>query len=153
MRKVIKIVIGTVNSEALHPVDQVNAVKGCGLEGDRFFSAAGEGPAKGDQVTLIEEEAIRKCNQTLGTNFTAEDLRRNIVTTGVDLNSLVGKTFRVGAVTLKGIKLCHPCKYLSTKVDADVLKGLRDAGGLRASIVSGGVIQVGDEIVVNESQI
>jgi MOSC domain-containing protein YiiM len=76
--------------------------------------------------------------------------RRNIVTDGVSLNDLVGKEFYVGEVRIRGIRLCEPCSYLAKISFPEILKGLVHKGGLRAQILSEGLIRVGDTIHVAE---
>lgn len=125
----------------------VNAVAGAGLEGDRFFgkgSAHGPKPGSGTEVTLIEAEALeafeRECHVKLERGAT----RRNLITRGVPLNHLVGKTFRVGEVVLEGRRLCEPCEHLAGVTHEKVLPGLVHRGGLRAAIRVGGALRVGD---------
>lgn len=66
------------------------------------------------------------------------------MTEGVDLNELSGKEFLVGEVRIRGIRLCEPCNYLAKTSFPEILKGLVNKGGLRAQILSEGVIHVGD---------
>ncbi len=128
------------------------AVAGRGLEGDRYFFGIGTfSPAtqKPDyEVTLIESENIEAFIRTSGRAFSAFDARRNLVTLGIALNDLVAREFSVGAVRMKGVRLCESCNYLAKKTRPDVLRGLVHQGGLRAQILSDGVINVGDPIVV-----
>ena len=72
--------------------------------------------------------------------------RRNLVTEGADLNALVGRTFEIGEVVLRGIRLCEPCNYLAKTTYPETLVGLVHRGGLRAQIVRGGVLRVGDAV-------
>jgi MOSC domain-containing protein YiiM len=128
--------------------EQVKAVEGKGLEGDRYFARSGtfsSSPGGGREVTLIEIEAIealRRANVLLE----AGEARRNLVTRGVPLNHLVGRTFHVGEVRLRGVRLCEPCEHLEGLTREGVLRELVHRGGLRADIVSGGTIRVGDEV-------
>lgn len=69
------------------------------------------------------------------------------MTRGVALNHLVGREFTIGDVTLRGVRPCEPCGHLERLTRPGVLKGLIHRGGLRAVVVSGGVIRVGDAIV------
>jgi MOSC domain-containing protein YiiM len=66
---------------------------------------------------------------------------------GVALNHLVGTEFRVGEVRLKGVRLCEPCGYLERVTGLPVKAGLVHRGGLRAQVLSGGTIRVGDPVV------
>jgi MOSC domain-containing protein YiiM len=76
--------------------------------------------------------------------------RRNLVTRGVPLNHLVGKEFSVGAVVLRGIRLCEPCGHLEALTIKGVKEGLCHRGGLRAQILHGGVLKTGDRITLRE---
>jgi MOSC domain-containing protein YiiM len=72
--------------------------------------------------------------------------RRNIVTRGVPLKHLVGQQFRVGDVTLRGLRLCEPCAHLERLSHPGVREALIHRGGLRAQILTDGTIRVGDSI-------
>lgn len=139
--------------DPLVAVGAVRAVAGTGLEGDRY--ATGEGtwtPTGGPQrqVTLIESETLLAIRRDEGLTLTAADTRRNLLTTGVDLNRLVGRVFRVGQVPLRGVKLCEPCRYLGTRTGPGVVRALLHRGGLFAEILDDGVLAVGDAIHVDE---
>jgi hypothetical protein len=141
---------GAVEAIALAPdaeapvalVDAVAAHAGRGLEGDRY--AGGRGTfsnryARGIDITLVEAEVLDELGLTAG------DARRNLVTRGIDLNALTGTRFRVGAVELQGQRLCEPCAHLE-RLSPGTLRPLVHRGGLRADIVSGGTIRVGDPV-------
>ena len=131
------------------------AVVGRGLEGDRYFIGNGywsTHPGRGREVTLIELEAIEALAQEKQVVIAPAAARRNIVTRGVPLNHLAGREFQVGGVRFAGIRLCEPCDYLEGLTTKGVLTGLLHRGGLRAEIVSGGTIHVGDVIVEVESE-
>jgi MOSC domain-containing protein YiiM len=134
-------------------VDSVRALAGMGLEGDRYFMQAGtfSDATKPDrEVTLIESEALQALAQDVGIVLPPGASRRNITTRGVSLNALVGKEFQVGGVTLRGLRLCEPCAHLEKLTQSGVLNGLVHRGGLRAQILTDGVIQTGDAVVVSE---
>jgi MOSC domain-containing protein YiiM len=126
-------------SDALGPVDSVRAVAGQGLEGDRYFFADGAGP--GEALTLIEAEAIEDVG------LTAAQSRRQVVVRGTGLNDLVGKRFRVGEAECLGVELCEPCLHLQSLTRPGIIKDLIHRGGLRADILSGGTISVGDKVI------
>lgn len=123
-------------------VDSVGALPGRGLEGDRYakgkgtFSAAG----RGYELTLIEADVLDEVE------LSWEDARRNIVTTGVSLNALVGREFQVGPVTCVGRRLAEPCSHLERLARPGLLRPLVHRGGLRADILTEGTIAVGDKI-------
>ena len=136
-------------------LESVRAVAGRGLESDRYFSGAGtfsgtvEAPSY--EVTLIESELVEAFNERAEVALEPSAFRRNLLTQGVSLNALVGKTFKVGEVTLTGTRYCEPCNHLATIVRKDVLEMVHQAG-LRAGIVSGGTIRVGDAIQTDAVQ-
>jgi MOSC domain-containing protein YiiM len=126
---------------------EAEAQAGKGIVGDRYYEPDGNEPDR--EITLVELEAIEALNKEVGIPFEIWESRRNVVTRGVGLNDLVGKEFRVGTVQLRGIRLCDPCNHLQKMTRPGVLKGLADRGGLRAQILSGGILRVGDLIEVS----
>jgi len=129
--------------------EQIEAVLGKGLAGDRYFHRVGtysERAGSGRQVTLIEVEAIEALAREAGLELAAAASRRNLTTRDVPLNHLVGRRFRVGDVVLEGTRLCEPCQHLETLTTPGVLKALVHRAGLRADIVLGGTIRAGDPI-------
>lgn len=141
----VAIQIAPATSAPLQQVPEVNAVPGHGLEGDRYFSAGGwDEPKK--EVTLIEIEAVEAANRDYDVELTIEDTRRQVVTRGIALNHLVGHEFKVGDVTLRGVKLNEPCNHLRKLAGKPLIKPLIHRGGLRAQILSAGTIRVGDSI-------
>jgi hypothetical protein len=131
------------------PVPNANAVPGRGLEGDRYFAGDGtffEERKSGQDLTLIEAEAIEGLAREDGIELGPGESRRNVVTRGIGLNDLVGRRFTVGEVECVGQRLCDPCSHLEKATQPGVLKGLVNRGGLRADVVSGGRISVGDRV-------
>jgi MOSC domain-containing protein YiiM len=124
--------------------DDVQAIEGVGLDGDRYALAVGE--HSGRQVTLIEREAVAAVNAEGLDELGEHETRRNLVTEGVPLNHLVGQTFRIGEVVFEGKRLAEPCSYLAGLTRPGVSRALVHRGGLRADIVGGGVLRVGDAI-------
>jgi MOSC domain-containing protein YiiM len=130
-------------------IPEVRARAGKGLEGDRYYLGVGtysKHPGSGRQVTLIEMESIEALQRDFGISIPPASARRNIVTQGVALNHLVGQRFRVGSVVFAGTRLCEPCTHLEGLSLKGVLRGLVHRGGLRADVLSDGVIRVGDVI-------
>jgi MOSC domain-containing protein YiiM len=126
-------------------VTRVMAIAGKGLEGDRF--AAIEQLKKPEyQVTLIEEEAVNAIHAEQGLKLDPGESRRNITTRNIALNHLVGKEFRIGKARFRGIRLCEPCGYLEKVTGKPLRELLLHRGGLRAIVLEGGEISVGDSI-------
>ena len=127
------------------PVDSVRALAGRGLEGNRYFFDADAPP--GRALTLIAAEAVEAMEHEHGISLEARATRRNVVTRGVDVNSLVGKRFRIGGVECEGVELCEPCTHLESLTKPGIIKGLAHRGGLNADIVGDGRISIGDAVV------
>jgi MOSC domain-containing protein YiiM len=121
------------------------AVTESGLVGDRYADASiRRGPDY--QLTLIELENIRAFEEATGHVLSADAPRRNIVTSGIALNALVGHRFRLGPVLAEGLELCEPCSLFKKRTFSEALRFFVGKGGLRARIAAGGVIAVGDSI-------
>ena len=147
---VTAILLSPAPAGPIEEVDSAQAVTGRGLEGDRYAAGKGtfsEKPGTGRQITLIEAEAIEAFTAEFGEPLSAAEARRNIVTRGVRLNDLVGREFLVGSVRILGCRLCEPCTHLQRLTGKNVLRELVHRGGLRAEILSDGVIRVGDPVV------
>jgi MOSC domain-containing protein YiiM len=146
--KIESIHIASAAREPMWAVNQVQAIPGAGLKGDRYALRQGTffKPEPAFELTLIEAEAIEALARDYGVELSSGDARRNLVTRDVPLNHLVGREFRVGNVTIRGIRLCEPCEHLQGLVGQPVIKGLRHRGGLRAQILTQGTIRVGDKV-------
>lgn len=135
----------------MQPVESTFAKAGGGLNGDRYFHdgvSDKEGHDPDREVTLIESEAVEAAARETGIPLTVAESRRNVVTSGVRLNPLVGREFMVGNVKLRGQRLCHPCDHLQSITRPGVLKALVNRGGLRAQVIEGGTIRVGDRLTI-----
>ena len=150
MAHVVEILISASPASPMESRAIALAVPGRGLDGDRYFFGTGtfaKNPQQPDfEITLIESEVIEAFVRESGLAFTSALARRNLVTHGVALNDLVGIEFSVGAVRLKGHRLCEPCNYLAKQTHPEVLRGLVHRGGLRAQILTAGEIRAGDAI-------
>jgi MOSC domain-containing protein YiiM len=128
-----------------------------GVVGDRYGLGKGSWSTPGKkhrQVSLITMEAIRAIDrkpQGAPRTIQPSETRRNIITSGIDLNQLVGKEFRIGDdVVLRGTKLCDPCERpakLAGKPKFDFAKVFENKGGLCAEVIKGGRISDSDDIV------
>ena len=125
------------------PVDAAVAIAGRGLEGDRYALGRGtfSGPGRGYELTLVEAETLAE----LDISWTRA--RRNVVTRGTSLNPLVGRRFRIGSVECVGRRLAEPCAHLERISGSGLLRPLVHRGGLRADILIGGNIRLGDKLV------
>jgi MOSC domain-containing protein YiiM len=130
------------------PVEAVEAHAGRGLDGDRNFTTPDRWIGTGNALTLIECEAIEAVLAEHEIDLRDGRSRRQLVTRDVRLNELVGKEFRVGSVRCRGIELCEPCLDLQRWLgNPNTIKALVHRGGLRADILEGGTVSVGDAVI------
>ena len=135
--------ISDAPGQVMQSVPFVEAIPGRGLKGDRYEKGVGTFSSwpKDHELTLVEQEEAGAANIEVAL------LRRNIVTVGVRLNDLVGKEFRIGAVLCEGTRLCAPCGHLERINNRpDLCRVMAGRAGLRAVILTGGVIAVGDKV-------
>ena len=130
---------------------KVSVRAGKGIEGDRYFSNTGKNRShyQGQpdwEITLIESEVIADFNKATGNKFHESDFRRNLVTEGIRLNDLVGRTFEINGTSFYGVQLCEPCATLQKRLAVKILPALISKGGLRAQIRGNGLVCVGDII-------
>jgi MOSC domain-containing protein YiiM len=129
--------IAAVESELPRPVEAVE-VTAEGVVGDRY--------AQSRDLTLIEAEALEGLRDETGIELTPAESRRQVLVRGIRLNDLVGEHFIVGGVECVGQEWCEPCNHLQGLTQPGVMRGLVHRAGLRADIVSGGRIAVGDSV-------
>jgi hypothetical protein len=139
---VAAIMIAPAAEATLGRVASADAVAGRGLVGDRYHDSRGtfSGPGRGYELTLVEGEVLDELD------LPWEEARRNIATRGIDLNALVGRRFTVGAVECIGRRLAEPCAHLERVSRPGLLRPLVHRAGLRADILIGGTITLGDPV-------
>jgi MOSC domain-containing protein YiiM len=133
-------------------VQEIIALEATGLQGDRYAAQLGtysRDPGSGRHVTLVESEALEALERDYGIVLDPGLTRRNLVTRGVYLNHLIGREFSVGGVLLRGSRLCEPCAHMEKLTIKGARRGLIHRGGLRAEILKGGMIRMGDSIGVS----
>jgi MOSC domain-containing protein YiiM len=132
-----------------HPlieVPQIECVAGHGIRGDRFYDYRDD--YKG-QITFFSLEVFEGLIRHFGlTDKSAGSARRNVVVSGVELNDLIGEEFSIQGVRLRGTAHCKPCYWMDQAIAPGAEKFLEGNGGLRAQILSDGVIAVGDAQLV-----
>jgi hypothetical protein len=137
------IAVATAAQAPMQAVAAATAIAGAGLEGDRYARGAGTfspGRSDGRDLTIVAAEALADAG------VEPLESRRNVVVRGVDVDALRGVRFRIGDVELVGRRRCEPCAHLERLTRPGVLRALVHRGGLRADIVAGGKLRVGDEV-------
>ena len=123
-----------------HPVRDVALAKcraGWGLEGDRFY---GYRPDYKGQVTFFARETLLAAREKFALPALSPGLfRRNVVTDGLDLNSLIGRRFTLGGVEFEGTGEARPCHWMNQVIAPGAEEWLVGRGGLRAKVLSDGL--------------
>jgi hypothetical protein len=133
----------------MESLESVLLLQGAGVDGDRYSSGHGRFSASGrsgQAVTLIEAEAIEALREEHGVELAPGDARRNVVTRGINLNLLLGRRFRLGEADCLGQRVAEPCAWLQQQTPAGTLRGLVHRGGLRADVLTGGAVRIGDAV-------
>jgi MOSC domain-containing protein YiiM len=154
MGRLEAIYIAPTAGAPMHPLHEVEAVAGSGLSGDRYLAGTGfysDRPTDpgAREVTLFEAEALDALRTDHGVELSAGEHRRNLTVSGVRLLDLLGQRFAIGEVILEGVKDCPPCEHLQGLVGKPILQPLLNRGGLRARVVQGGTLRVGDAVSVH----
>jgi MOSC domain-containing protein YiiM len=140
------IFIAPRRGEPVVSLSSVEAIADCGLRGDRYTDPTLR-RSPDYQVTLIESENIRAFTEAFKLPLELHEPRRNLVTVGINLNDLCGKMFTLGEAQLEGLDLCEPCATFASYTRPEVVRFFVQKGGLRARIIRGGIIRVGDIVI------
>jgi MOSC domain-containing protein YiiM len=144
---VVALYIAPTAHAPMNQVTTAHLVPRRGIEGDRFYDHREREVASGDvvyDVTLVEQEAIGHLRVEQAHGDPGASARRNIVVHGCSLKELAGHTFRIGEVTLQGLKRHDVC-FSADSDQADACNMLRSSD-LGAQILTDGMISVGDRI-------
>lgn len=123
-------------------LEEAELVAGSGIAGDRFFDYKED--YKG-QVTFFEQEIYESLCEKFG--LPAENrpppsaFRRNLITSGQDLNALIGREFEIQGVRFAGIAECSPCHWMDQAFHPGTEAALKNHGGLRAKVLTGGTLR------------
>jgi len=127
-------------------INQAFLEKDKGIVNDRYYDCYKD---KKEQVTFINLEEIDTFNNNIGKNVDYKDFRRNVIISGINLSKCINKKIIIQNVVLKIHELCQPCNYLQKKLGiTNLVKILVNKSGVRAEIISSGLISVGDKIKI-----
>lgn len=144
---VLAICISPTAGGHMQEVEQVEAIAGAGLKGDRYCTGEGSFNKKSGvgnrQVTFINGLFV------LDSGFKWTDTRRNIALRDIELMFCIGREFQVGETIFRGVKYNEPCNR-PTKLSGNpksFQETFFDRGGLIAEVIRGGVIHLGDTVI------
>lgn len=98
------------------------------------------------EVTLIQAEHVAVVGQLLGRPVDYLLLRRNVLVSGVNLLSLLGRRFTVGGVELEATGVCDPCERMEEVLGEGGHAAMIGHGGVCAQVITPGVLAVGDVV-------
>lgn len=131
--------------EPVIPVKAAELIAAQGIDGDRYRTTRNGAR----QVTLIAREDLAAIAAFLGrSHVDAQDLRRNLVTSGINLMALKNRRFCIGPVLLEGSGECAPCSRMEETFGPGGYNAVRGHGGITARIIAGGRIALGDTVLV-----
>jgi len=117
--------------------NSVTLQEGRGIKGDRFeFSTY--------PITLFSLEVAEEVCRELELPLDVKLFRRNIIISGVHLNSLIGEEFTLGGVKFRGLAHCAPCPWMNAVMKKGAYTLMRGRGGLRVEVVSAGTLVLGE---------
>jgi MOSC domain-containing protein YiiM len=145
-----KIFVTARGGAMMQAVEQVEAVVDGGLLGDRYQTRVGYYSGVDEcEVTLIEGEALDDILRQTGIQVAQGEHRRNIITRGIRLHDLMGKTFTIGGATFAYDRPRPPCHYVETITEPGMTRALAGGrGGICVRVVKAGLIRTGDSIQV-----
>tara|TARA_Y100000992_G_C21103251_1_gene413665 strand:+ start:50 stop:496 length:447 start_codon:yes stop_codon:yes gene_type:complete len=148
MAKIKAINITNLSGENTFYVNQAILNKNKGILNDRYYENFKN---KYEQVTLIESENIDYFNKIINKKLNYKDFRRNIITSGINLNKTVNKKIHINNVVLKIHQLCQPCRYLQNNLNVNnLVKLFVNKGGVCAEIIKSGKISTFDQIKISK---
>jgi MOSC domain-containing protein YiiM len=150
---ILEILTSTGSEAPTASHQSIEVIAGKGLAGDRYATGKGfySGVVEWDaHVTLIEREPFDALKTDHDIDLEPGVLRRNLVTKGIDLDSLIGKEFRIGEqAVFRGRKAWPPCAHIvQFSGRKEIFKFLARHSGIGVDALIGGTIRVGDPIVV-----
>ncbi len=143
--KVLSIALRTSENGPMREVSAARAGENAGIDGDVQPSAE-----RG--ITLLAAGQWRQVTAELGSPLPWHTRRANILVDAGGLGHLIGKTIRIGPVELRINAETKPCGLMD-KLHAGLRAALKPdcRGGVYGTILRGGPIRVGDEIVLLEN--
>ena len=127
-------------TNAIREVDRIECVAGRGIKGDRYFDHKENFLG---QITFFAEEVYQALKQEFGVDEGSPSMfRRNVITRGLDLNELIGQEFEIQGLRFRGTEECRPCYWMDQAVAPGAEEAMRTRGGLRAQILTDGILVI-----------
>ena len=151
------IYVATGAGEPMQALTCVEAVSGSGLQGDRYCTGTGHWLSiEACQVTLITAHDLQQAVKNTTTHIQKEldtgGHRRNLVIDGLKTRELEGRSFGIGSAVFRYDKPRPPCGYIDQVAGKGMGRALSHNSGICIRVVSGGVLTVGDAVVILDNK-
>ena len=142
--EIISLQICVGHREPMNPVDSATFIEGFGIEGDRHAVKSGARTVR--QVLLMDEDTLEGFGLGIG------QVRENVTVRGIDLHEVpAGQRLALGDnVVVEITQFCAPCERME-EVRPGLREELFEQRGMLATVISGGAVNVGDQVQVVES--
>ena len=141
--EIISLQICVGHREPMNPVDSATFIEGFGIEGDRHAVKSGARTVR--QVLLMDEDTLEGFGLGIG------QVRENVTVRGIDLHQVAaGQRLALGDdVVVEITQFCAPCERMD-EVRPGLREELFEQRGMLATVISGGAVNVGDQVQVIE---
>ena len=141
--EIISLQICVGHREPMNPVDSATFIEGFGIEGDRHAVKSGARTVR--QVLLMDEDTLEGFGLGIG------QVRENVTVRGIDLHEVpAGQRLALGDdVVVEITQFCAPCERME-EVRPGLREELFEQRGMLATVISGGAVNVGDQVQVVE---
>ena len=141
--EIISLQICVGHREPMNPVDSATFIEGFGIEGDRHAVKSGARTIR--QVLLMDEDTLEGFGLGIG------QVRENVTVRGIDLHEVeAGQRLALGDdVVVEITQFCAPCERMD-EVRPGLREELFEQRGMLATVISGGAVNVGDQVQVVE---
>ena len=142
--EIISLQICVGHREPMNTVDSARFIEGFGIEGDRHAVKSGARTVR--QVLLMDEDTLEGFGLGIG------QVRENVTVRGIDLHEVpAGQRLALGDdVVVEITQFCAPCERMD-EVRPSLREELFEQRGMLATVISGGAVNVGDQVQVVES--
>ena len=124
-------------------VNEVICAAGKGIVGARFHNYKED--YKG-QITFFSLEVYNDISETFEIeNLSPSAFRRNVIISGIDLNSLIDNEFKLQGINFLGTQEAAPCYWMNGAIAEGAEEAMKGRGGLRAKILTNGILKKSPE--------
>lgn len=125
----------------LEEVTEIECVAGHGVRGDRFYDYRDN---YNGQITFFSQDVFDALSAAFPHVQKGPSVfRRNVIVSGVNLNTLIGEEFELQGISFRGTAHCRPCYWLDHAFAPGAEAWLKGNGGLRAQILTSGTLRTG----------